>query len=410
MINPQNQQNAFNKFTKLKVGALFMKMGTGKTKVAIDLVNYNNVDLMIYVCPFSTKDNIKAEINKWKVNCDYILIGYETIQSSDKTYLDLISKIENKCCFIIADESIFIKNENTKRFNRLMEIRKKCKYALILNGTPLTKNEWDIYNQMYFLSPLIINMNRQQFLNTFFKKITYKKKHQKEKTFYQFSEINAEELKKMIEPYMFDCNLNFEQKESEESILIICEKTQYQEEKEKKLNEYLKYGNSQTIINMLQNLNHISADSKSKNDSLINYIKHKKLIVYCNYLSEIEYISSKIDCYVITGGIQNRDEIITQFKNDHKPLLMTFGVGSYSLNLQFCNEIVYSSLTFDFAKVEQSKYRIKRIGQEQDIKYTYFLTNFGITNLIKENLERKSTLENLIKEKLEEGIQWLKDI
>lgn len=410
MINTQNQQNAFNKFTKLKVGALFMKMGTGKTKVAIDLVNYNNVDLMIYVCPFSTKDNIKAEINKWKVNCEYIVIGYETIQSSDRIYLDLLTKIENKRCFIVADESIFIKNENTKRFERLLNIRKKCQYALILNGTPLTKNEWDIYNQMYFLSPLIINMNRQQFLNTFFKKITYKKKHQKEKTFYQFSEINAEELKKMIEPYMFDCDLNFEQAESEESIFIACEKTEYQEEKEKKLNEYLKYGNSETIINMLQNLNHISADSKEKNDSLIKYIKDKKLIVYCNFISEIKYISSKIDCYIITGSIQNRDEILHNFENDNKPLLMTFGVGSYSLNLQFCNEIVYSSLTFDFAKVEQSKYRIKRIGQNQNIKYTYFLTNFGITNLIKENLEKKSTLEILIKQKLEEGIQWLKNI
>ena len=90
---------------------------------------------------------------------------------------------------------------------------------------------------------------------------------------------------------------------------------------------------------------------------------------------------------------------------------MTYGVGSYSLNLQFCNEIVYSSINFDYAKLEQSKYRIKRIGQKQDIKYTYFLTDLGINKLILENIKRKMTLENLVKEKLEESdIEWLKDI
>ena len=91
MINTKNQQLAFDKFNKLKVGALFMKMGTGKTKVAMSLVNYNKVDLLIYICPFSAKDNIQSEINKWGINCDYRIIGYETIQLSDSQYLKLFA-------------------------------------------------------------------------------------------------------------------------------------------------------------------------------------------------------------------------------------------------------------------------------------------------------------------------------
>lgn len=401
MINTKNQQLAFDKFNKLKVGALFMKMGTGKTKVAMSLVNYNKVDLLIYICPFSAKDNIQSEINKWGINCDYRIIGYETIQSSDSQYLKLFAEMENRKCFIIADESIFIKNEETKRFNRLLQLRNKCRYALILNGTPITKNEWDIYNQMYFLSPKIINMNRQQFLQTFFKKITYKKLHQSEHTFYKFSEINAEYLKKLISPYIFECDLDFNKREEDNFIYIDCDRTDYIYEKEHKLKEYQKYGNSQTIINMLTQLNVISANSVNKNDALINYIKDKQIIVYCNFLSEIEYISERVDCFTITGETKNRNKIIRQFAENSKPLLMTFGVGSYSLNLQFCNEIVYSSLNFDYAKIEQSKYRIKRLGQDQDIKYTYFLTTFGINKLIQENLKKKQTLENLIKEKLQ---------
>ena len=405
-----NQIQAFEKFKKLKVGALFMQMGTGKTRVAIELIDYNKCDLLVYVAPFSTLKNIEDEFIKWNLKTEYILIGYETISSSDVKYLNLLKQLENKRCFIIADESIFIKNEETKRFRRLCEVRKKCEYALILNGTPLTKNEWDLYNQMEFLSPLIMKMSRQEFLNIFFKKITYKKRGHKENTFYKFSEVNAELLYKMIEPYIFKCDLDFNKKEFVEYHYIIYENDEYYKEKEKKLNEYIENRKSETIVNMLTQLNVIASNYKAKNDELIDYIKNKQIIVFCGFIKEIEYISNKINCYVITGNTKKRNEIIESFKNDNKPLLMTYGVGSYSLNLQFCNEIVYSSINFDFAKMEQSKYRIKRIGQDRDIKYTYFLTDLGINKLILENIDRKCTLENLVKEKMIGGIEWLKNI
>lgn len=407
-----DQIQAFEKFKKLRVGALFMQMGTGKTKVAIELVDYNKCDLLVYIAPFSALKNIENEFIKWGLQTPYKLIGYETISSSDKKYLDLLNEIDNKKVFIVADESIFIKNEETKRFRRLLNIRKKCEYALILNGTPLTKNEWDLYNQMEFLSPLIMKMSRQEFLNIFFKKITYKKIGHKENTFYKFSEVNAELLYKMIEPYIFKCDLDFGKKEVVDYHYVTYENDDtYYQEKEKKLNEYIENRKSETIVNMLTQLNVIASNYKAKNDELINYIKNKQIIVFCGFIKEIEYISNKINCYIITGNTKKRNEIIESFKNDNKPLLMTYGVGSYSLNLQFCNEIVYSSINFDFAKMEQSKYRIKRIGQEKDIKYTYFLTDLGINKLILENIEKKCTLDNLIKEKMMKGdIEWLKSI
>lgn len=406
----KNQKLAFKKFKELKVGALFMKMGAGKTRIAIELVDISDVDLLVYVAPFSTLKNIENEFTKWGLQTEYVLVSYETISSSDRTYLNILEKIKGKKTFIIADESIFIKNEETKRFKRLCNIRDSCEYALILNGTPITKDEWDLYNQMYFLSPLIIDMSRNQFLNTFFKKITYKKSGQSEKTFYKFSEINAEYLKKLIKPYMFKCDLDFEKDVKEEYVFVKYEGNNYYLEKEKKLNEYIKKGTSDVIINMLTSLNVISTSYKNKTDKMIEYIKNKQIIVFAPFLNEMEYIKNKIECYVITGDTKKRNEIIKKFKNDTKPLIMTFGVGSYSLNLQFCNEIVYSGLTFDYAKIEQSKYRIKRIGQQKNIKYTYFLTDLGITKLILDNLKRKMTLENLVKEKLEGGIEWLKNI
>lgn len=407
----KDQVEAFEKFTRLKVGALFMQMGTGKTRVAIELVDYNHCDLLIYIAPYSTLDNIRAEFNKWGLKTPHELVGYETISSSDSQYMRLLNMTEGKRCFIVADESIFIKNEETKRFNRLCSIRNKCEYALILNGTPLSKNEWDLYNQMYFLSPLIVGMPRQQFLNTFFKKITYKKKGHSEHSFYKFSEVNAEYLYKLISPYIFECDLNFDKRETEEYIYVPYSGDEYYQEKEDKLKEYMEHGHSDTIINMLTSLNVIAGKYDEKNAAVAKYIDGKRVIVFCNFLEELESIMGRVDCYVIEGGTKNRQGIIRQFKDDSKPLLITLGTGSYSLNLQFCNEIVYSSITFDYSRLIQSKFRIKRLGQERDIKYTYILTDLGINRMILENLSKKKTLENLIKEKMMEGgLEWLKDI
>lgn len=51
------QQRAFNKLSRLKVGALFMETGTGKTKVALDLLasKSHKCDFMLWICPCSLK-------------------------------------------------------------------------------------------------------------------------------------------------------------------------------------------------------------------------------------------------------------------------------------------------------------------------------------------------------------------
>ena len=169
----QQQAEAIGQFQKLKVGALFMRPGCGKTRTAVELVNYNHPDYLLYITPHSTISNIQDELNKWGVDCKYDVIGYETLASSDKTYSAYMKKVAElkeagKKMFIIADESIFIKSGKSKRTRRSKEIRRYFDYALILNGTPIVKNEWDLFNQMDFLSESILQMNSYEFIHKFF--------------------------------------------------------------------------------------------------------------------------------------------------------------------------------------------------------------------------------------------------
>ena len=64
-----DQRSAIEKLSQLKAGALFMKMGTGKTKVACDLVRLKLkfVDIVIWIAPASLVGSKKYldEIRKW---------------------------------------------------------------------------------------------------------------------------------------------------------------------------------------------------------------------------------------------------------------------------------------------------------------------------------------------------------
>lgn len=400
-----NQQyQAFKKFEKLRVGALFMEQGTGKTRVALELIRETDADLALFFCPFSTKNNLLSEIEKWGIDIDFIVYGYETISSSDTAYLEILNLVEDRNVFIVADESIFIKNESSKRYRRLLNIAKHSNYRLILNGTPITKDEWDIYNQMNFLSPKIIGMGRDQFLNTFFKKIKYKKRGQSAREFYKLSEVNIDYLHRLIKPYIFECDFKFDKKVNIENILIPAStgpRERYGFQKNKLLDSLMV---GESCIEQFQNLAVACFDDENRHKEIARHLKGQ-IIVFCTLLNEVDNISKEIDCYTITGAqnLKERTEIINNFKNDSKPLLMTLGTGAYGLNLQFCSKIAFASIAFDYGKIDQAKSRIRRLGQKRDIKYIYFTSDLGIYDMIRENNQRKIDLKELIIDKIKKG-------
>lgn len=396
------QEEAIQKLQKLKVGALFMKQGTGKTRVACELINSTNANYVLFICPNSVKDNLQEQLTLWGVKAAYEIIAYETISSSDKQYLELLERLKGRRLFVVADESIFIKNSDSKRFNRVVRIGELAEYRLILNGTPITKDEWDIYNQMYFLSPRIIGMGRQEFLNTFFTKIRVKKAFRAPREYYKLSKVNIDYLRRLISPYIYECELSLDIKQDIEYAPLqasIDAKTQYIKQKEELL-QAIKNGNCE--LKMFTNLALTCFDDEYRHKQIAEYLKREgQVIVFCTLLNEVSNIAKDLDCYVITGETKNRSEILKKFKNDSKPLLMTLGTGAYGLNLQFCNKIIFASLGYDFGKLDQAESRIKRLGQKRSIEYVYMTSELGIYNFIIDNISKKKSIHDLIIEGLE---------
>lgn len=147
-----HQKAAVEKLKKLKVGALFMEQGTGKTITALELVRLRHekgkINNAIWLCPCSAKNNIKQEIKKQaplELQRIFIICGIETLSSSIRANSFLLKLVNEKECFLIVDESLLVKNFNALRTKNILRIAEKCKYKLILNGTPISRNETFAY-------------------------------------------------------------------------------------------------------------------------------------------------------------------------------------------------------------------------------------------------------------------------
>ncbi len=393
------QKQAFEKLSKLKAGALFMKMGTGKTKVAIDLIisRQNDFDLVVWIAPASliNEDNYKIEILKWskKLKKEIKYLSIVGISASDFKYLELVNLAKNNQIFCIVDESITIKNTEAGRTKRLLNLWDKFKFRLILNGTPITKGLIDLYSQIQFIHPNILNMTESQFANNFL--IYYQDGY---KSWKRWSKPeNEEALIEIIRPYIFDSDLDIDVKLNNFDFnieLTASEKGNYIDIK----NEYLKNKNEISFLEMAQYFQSNYTCSNNKIDILLELLgkikaKNEKVIIYVKFLKEIEFLKENgLDFIEFSGRIKDRKILISDFKNNHNILVCTYGVGSLGLNLQFCNNIVYFSQTFDYKNKEQSLYRIYRTGQINDCNIFNFWVNTGLENIIKMSLDKKQNV------------------
>lgn len=319
------QELAFEKLSKLKVGALFMEQGTGKTKVALDLIcsKLHKIDYVLWICPYSLKNEIEAERLKWQPKLKLEIVGVETISSSDRVYLEVLRKVQSKRTFIVVDESLKIKNKEAKRTQRILNLGQYASYKLILNGTPLSNNVLDLYTQMQFLSPKILNMTYNEYMNTYCEYYVRGKLKNRVK-----KQHNIEHLIAKIRPYIFDCELEIESKKKRENYNYIIEDIgEYEEIKHNFLNKYFDLGFVQTmsLFTILQKHYCSSNQRKKIIEDLINKIKDR-VIVFVKFLSSIP-----VGEVSITGDVnlKERKELLKNLSKENSRYYISLMVAEH---------------------------------------------------------------------------------
>jgi hypothetical protein len=402
-----NQLSAREKLIHYKVGALFMKMGTGKTRVAIELVNAitEPVDLVVYVAPLRIIrpkspeiQPITAEVAKWGgFNAkEVIFVGIESIQASDRTYLKLYRRIyESWRTVIIADESIKIKNIDAKRTQRMLELAAKAEYKLILNGEPITKDLLDIYPQITFLSPLILNMGLAEFKDTYCKYTTVTKRSTGYGRTYTKEYItgyeNIDHLYSLIGQYVYECDVNFniERLFEEKHYRLDPDSYEtYQKLKAKYLdNEMLQFRNNNIFLEMTQKMQHEYSCTEEKFERVEEWfssgIDPARTIIFCKY-------------------IDSREACARRFP---KSTVLSYQQDAYGHNLPYLPNMVMFDKIWDLAQRNQALARNYRITTTENVRVLDLTGNVGLESLIDRNIHKKVDMTEYFKKVSKEQLK-----
>jgi len=182
----EHQVDAFEKFKDTNYFALFADMGTGKSKIAIDIAAYKflkkEIDAVLVIAP----NNVHAQWiqEQFPYHCavpyknylwrsgqmgrrifakkleDFMVTDYpnhlkvmsvnvEAFQS-DKIVPIIAEYVKNHKVFTIVDEATRIKTPTAKRTRTIHKLNKYGQRC-ILTGTPTAKSPFDLWSQFEFL-------------------------------------------------------------------------------------------------------------------------------------------------------------------------------------------------------------------------------------------------------------------
>lgn len=434
-----HQKDAVNKLKKIKVGGLFMDMGTGKTRTAIEFIvqREHKISKVVYFCPVTLKETVYQEFLKHtnlternicvfddKTSIKDIpsvfvyIVGIESMSSSKRVVLTVNRLIDNNT-FIIVDESSYIKTHCAWRTERIMYVSQRCKYRLLLTGTPITNNVQDLYSQMYFLSPKILGYN--SFYSFSANHLEYSEK-------YPGMVVRAHKtdwLSQKIAPYIYqvkkeDC-LSLPDKIYKRLYFRMTEeqRTWYNQAKEDLLK--LECFDSYTLFQLFSALQQVVSGFSNKYDRifednrrfdlLLDFIKnvYGNAVIWCKYRYSLDKISVALSgkCAIIHGGQteKERKKQLSSFETDKQFLVSMLGVGSHGLNLIQANTVIFYENSFNYAQRIQAEDRCHRIGQTKDVLYVDLICSDSIDTRIIESIDRKENLIEILKKDIERTTQ-----
>ena len=279
-----------------------------------------------------------------------------------------------------------LKNWQAKRTQRVIELSKLSTYKLILNGTPLSRNLLDLWAQMEFLSPKILNMAMVEYKNTFCEYLTITKRLGYKSLTKEFivGYHNVDYLYKLIEPYVFEADLQIDTKKHYFDLdysLTEAEKKEHERLKEKYLdNDRMEIRNNNIFLEITQKLQHNYSCSPEK-FSIIRQILSK---------------NDKSKVLICAKYIDTQEELRKRFPDVR---VLSWQKNAFALNLQQYNVLIKFDKHWDYALHEQIEHRIYRQGQHDDCKIYDLTGNIGLEDMMNKNVVKKGMLLQYFKQK-----------
>jgi SNF2 family DNA or RNA helicase len=421
-----------------------MDMGTGKTittiAVAGTLFKTGHIKRLLVVAP-------KSIVNVWQQEFDkFAAFPYtlavldgdgskkaDTIRHMDSAGLAVIVVNYESCWrletdiarwrpdMIVCDESSKIKNPQAKCSKALHRLGKNSEYNLILTGTPITNSPLDFFSQYKFLDEGIFGSSFYGFRGKYailggyqnhqivgYKKLAelVQKAHS---VAYRIRIDEAVELPEFIDeirPVVLE--------KKAQQLYDGIDKDSFAElmsgevTARNVLTRLLRL--SQCTGGFIRDDNNgiVEEISRAKLEALEDIIdecmeQDKKVVVFARFVPEIDSIAKMLEkrnigYSLIKGDVTDRAEQVQQFQTDPNikvfiGQLQTTGMG---LTLTAGTVAVYYSLDFSYANYEQSRARIRRIGQTKRGVYIHLVCKDTIDEKVMAALKQKADVSKLL--------------
>jgi SNF2 family DNA or RNA helicase len=446
----KHQRAAAAKLSRVKVGALYMDMGTGKTRTALELgflrMAQGKADCILWCCPVSVRKTIVDELQKHlqgisfevlkprrirNPEADVYIAGIESMSSSIRLNARLLELVEQRRCFLVCDESSLIKNHSADRTLAMWRLGERCQYKLILNGTPLANNEKDLFAQWYLLDQRILGYS------SFYSFAANHLEYDPERPGRIVRAHNVGHLVRKITPYTYQvrkdecldlppktysaryyCLERWERDIYEAAKDTVIEKAYYQNGQEVIPESYVIYQMFNAVQRVISGV-HLDGEPIYKSPAqnprvqlLLETIEEipsdRKVIIWCKYTHEIETLREVLADH---GGVatlygelshSKRDAELQQFNESARFLVANKRVGSFGLNLQHCSYAIYYSNDFSWETRAQSEDRIHRQGQKQNCHIIDLVCANSIDDRIRSCLLRKESLVDSFRSRIDQ--------
>lgn len=440
--------------------ALFTDMGSGKTKVMIDMVGNRGFNLILIV---TTKKSCKVWEEQFQVHSEMssdlvynisklssagkvtllkekasrdksgvlrgvIIVNYDSVWR--EPFKDFLLNLNLDC--IICDESHKMKSAGGKASMFLARLGKRVSYRYIMSGTPASEAPTDIYGQYRFLRPDIFGTNfgrfKDRYLNYDRQKMAFcgypilVKSH---------PYLNMDEWVNKIYSCAFYIEVNQDLPEMthryiEQPISLKAQKVYKEFNKEgvyidedgvlETNNILAKMTGLQQILSgylTLETENFTSIEKvqidTTKADTLeeilTNISYNERVVVFAKYRKDFDLIQDV--CKKLKrsyGEISGQCDDYSKWKKGSiNVIAVQYSSGAESIDLTESKYCVYYSHTHSYGQYLQSVKRIHRPGQKRPVTYYHIVSTVKdietVDEKIQKALEMKMSLVEYVKEK-----------
>ena len=450
----EHQKKALMYLCKRDLAALYTDMGTGKTKVMIDMIQTRGFKRVLVVAPKKACDVWEEQIETHGIDGLFSVLRLNSFSTEE--CIDLLSKVPRKgsddatrvfiinydkvwkkgierifsrktfgldC--IICDESHRIKTPRSNCSMCLARLGKKVSHRYLVTGTPLAENPLDVFAQYKFLDPSIFGQSFGAFKELYENIdpiMTAKIGHtiRDKKTPF----VNLDHLREK----MFSCAFYIESSVELPRQTDIVRKfsmpvrtqklyRQFMKQKASELNGmWLETKNVLTTALRLQQMTSGYAtveDIDTKEKKIINvdharreelaslledFPKDEPVVIFAHFKKDIKNIHKVCkDMGISYSELSGSNDTLSDWKAGKTQVIaVQYTAGSESVDLTRARYCIYYSLTNRLALYEQSRKRIHRPNQTRPVVYYHII----------ETMDKKMTID----QKIYEALKSKKDI